>query len=567
MGAPEAVARRVGALQPRSDGARKRLTLIATILGSGIALLDGTVVNVALPTIQRSLGGGLAAQQWTVNAYLLTLGSLILIGGSLGDLYGERRVFAIGVSGFGAASLACALAPSIGWLVGARAVQGVASALLTPASLAVIVNTFDESDRGRAIGTWTAWGTIAGVLGPLLGGELLAVASWRVIFLINIPFVIACLAIILTAIPAAAPRTVSGRRVDVPGGVMCAAGLGGIVFALIEQPRLGWSSAGVSGPLAGGAMLLVAFVVFELRTEDPMLPMRLFRRRNFSVGNFETLAMYAGLAILFFFLVLFLQQVAGYSPLQSGLATLPVTVVMFLLSRRFGALADRFGPRVFMGAGPLVCAAGLLLLLRVTAQVDYATDVLPGLALFALGLSMTVAPLTAAVLADARRDDAGIASGVNNAIARVAGLLGTSAVGAAIASSFASRLDSELSGVRLGAAARAAVAAAKRLPLGRPAVSHLPGEQAHALARAAESASLHSFHLGMAISAALLAIGGVIGAAGIRNARGEVHAEDCSSGQLVGSGRQLTERSECERAEPRLPAEPAGMAAGAREGG
>jgi EmrB/QacA subfamily drug resistance transporter len=557
MGAP-------GALQPRSDATRKRLTLIATILGSGIALLDGTVVNVALPTIQRSLGGGLAAQQWTVNAYLLTLGSLILIGGSLGDLYGERRVFAIGVSGFGAASLACALAPSIGWLVGARAVQGVASALLTPASLAVIVNTFSESERGRAIGTWTAWGTIAGVLGPLLGGELLAVTSWRVIFLINIPLVIACLTIVLTAIPAAAPRAADARRVDVPGGAMCAAGLGGVVFALIEQPRLGWSSAGVSGPLVGGVALLVAFVVFELRTEDPMLPMRLFRRRNFSVGNFETLAMYAGLAILFFFLVLFLQQVAGYSPLQSGLATLPVTVVMFLLSRRFGALADRFGPRLFMGAGPLVCAAGLLLLLRVSARVDYVTDVLPGLALFALGLSMTVAPLTAAVLADATRDDAGIASGVNNAIARVAGLLGTSAVGAAIASSFASRLESELSGVHLGAAARAAVAAAKRLPLGRPAGSHLPGGQAHAIAHAAENASLHSFHLGMAISAALLAIGGVIGAAGILNARGDVQAEDCSSGQLVGSGRQLTERSSRERAGPQRAPEPAGIGAGSR---
>src|SRR5271165_7692872 len=217
----------------RSEASVKRLTLIACIIGSGIALLDGTVVNVALPTIQRALGGGLAGQQWVVNAYLLTLGSLILIGGSLGDIYGERRIFALGVSGFGLASLVCAVAPTIGWLVAARALQGVASALLTPASLAVIVHTFPERERGRAIGAWTAWGTIAAVLGPLVGGELLAIGSWRWIFVINIPFVIACVWIILVAIPRAPPRERAGRRVDVPGALLCALGLGGTVFALI----------------------------------------------------------------------------------------------------------------------------------------------------------------------------------------------------------------------------------------------------------------------------------------------------------------------------------------------
>jgi EmrB/QacA subfamily drug resistance transporter len=531
----------------------KRLTLIACILGSGIALLDGTVVNVALPTIQRALGGGLAGQQWVSNGYLLTLGSLILVGGSLGDLYGERRIFALGVGGFGVASVACALAPSIGWLVAARAVQGIASALLTPASLAVIVNTFPDSERGRAIGAWTAWGTIAAVIGPLLGGELLAIASWRWIFLINVPFVIVCIALIRVAIPRAAPRT-SGRRVDVPGAMLCAAGLAGAVFALIEQPRLGWSSPGVLGPLLGGAALLAAFLLYESRARDPMLPLRLFGRRNFSAGNVETFSMYAGLAIVFFFLVLFLQQIGGYSPLKSGLTTLPVTIVMFTLSRRFGALADRFGPRLFMGAGPLVCAAGLLLFQRMGLHFDYLGDVLPPLLLFSLGLSMTVAPLTAAVLADATNDDAGIASGVNNAIARVAGLLGTAAVGAAVAASFASKLDASLAGLHLGPAARAAVQAAKRLPLGRPDVHALAPAQARAVTHAAEAASLHSFHVGMAIAAVLLAAGGLVGAAGIRNPRGLIAARRCPTGQLVGTGRELTERANCQ---PLAPAEPA----------
>jgi EmrB/QacA subfamily drug resistance transporter len=524
---------------PKDELARaKRLTLIACILGSGIVLLDGSVVNVALPTIQRALGGGLAAQQWVVNGYLLTLGSLILVGGSLGDLFGERRVFALGVAGFGVASLACALSPTIGVLVAARAAQGVAGSLLVPSSLAVIVNTFPESERGSAIGSWTAWGAIAGVLGPLAGGELLALASWRWIFLINIPLVIACVSLILLAIPPSAPRDASARRIDLVGAALCVSGLGGPVFALIEQPRLGWSSPAVLVPLIAGSGLLATFTLFESRAREPMLPLRLFRRRNFAAGNIETFAMYAGLAILFFFLVLFLQQIGGYTPLQSGLATLPVTAMMFVLARRFGALADRYGPRLFMGAGPLAAAAGLLLFQRVGLRADYLSEVLPALLVFALGLSMTVAPLTAAVLAGAEHD-AGIASGVNNAVARVAGLLGTAAVGAAISSSFSASLRSHLSGVALGARAQAAVRAAERLPLGRPGVGSLPAGQAHALRAAAEQASLHSFHMGLAIAAALVALGGLVGALGIRNpdkdlAASDCAASDCASGQLVG---------------------------------
>ncbi len=522
-------------MAPRDSAQVKQLTLVACILGSGIALLDGTIVNVALPTIQRELGGGLAAQQWVVNAYLLTLGSLILIGGSLGDLYGERRIFALGVGGFGAASLLCALAPSIGALIAARALQGVASALLTPSALAVIVATFSESERGPAIGSWTAWGGIAAVLGPLVGGELLRIGSWRLIFLVNVPLAIACVALILTVIPKSEHRRAGARRVDVSGALLCALGLAGPVFALIEQPRLGWGSPAVWLPLVAGLLLLAWFVAHERRTRDPMLPLGLFARRNFSAGNVETLAMYAGLAVLFFFLVLFLQQIGGYTPLQSGLATLPVTVVMFLLSKRFGALADRFGPRLFMGAGPLLAACGLLLFQRVGIHVHYVSEVLPGLLVFSLGLAMTVAPLTAAVLAGVERGQAGIASAVNNAVARVAGLLGTAAVGAAVAGSFVSGLEANLAGRPLGPRARAVAVQARKLPLGRPDTSGLPPAQAHAIATAADDASLHSFHLGLAIAAALVAAGGVAGSLGVRNPRRVVLAEECEGGPLVGA--------------------------------
>ncbi|MFI5009576.1 MAG: DHA2 family efflux MFS transporter permease subunit [Solirubrobacterales bacterium] len=539
----------------RSSDSIKRLTLVACILGSGIALLDGTIVNVALPTIQDDLGGGLAAQQWVVNAYLLTLGSLILIGGSLGDLFGERRIFALGVGGFGVASLLCALAPSIEALIAARALQGVASALLTPSALAVIVATFPESERGPAIGSWTAWGGIAAVLGPLAGGELLAIGSWRWIFLVNLPFVALCLGLILLVIPRAQTRprdTSRPRRIDVGGALLCALGLGGPVFALIEQPRLGWSSPAVSIPLIAGGALLVCFVLYESRTRDPMLPLGLFRRRNFSAGNVETFSMYAGLAILFFFLVLFLQQIAGYTPLQSGLATLPTTVVMFTLSRRFGALADRHGPRLFMGAGPLLAACGLLLFQRVGVHVNYLTDVLPGLLVFSVGLSMTVAPLTAAVLAGVETEQAGIASAVNNAVARVAGLMGTAAVGAAIAASFVAHLDSNLEGRPLGPRAQVTVSEAKKLPLGLPDTAGLPPRQARAVTAAAENASLESFHLGMGIAALLVAAGGVVGAVGVRNPRRVVLAEECEGGALVGASLDAAGCHEAAEGEPAL---------------
>ncbi|HEY2218600.1 MAG TPA: MFS transporter [Gaiellaceae bacterium] len=457
----------MGLLSHLGGATRKRLILVACILGSTIVFVDSTVVNVALPAIQKDLGGGLALQQWVVDAYLLTLGSLILVGGSLGDLFGRKRIFAIGVASFGVTSVLCALAVSGPMLIVARGLQGVAGALLTPAALATITAVFSGEERGAAIGTWTAWTGIAFVIGPLVGGWLVSVGSWRSIFLINVPFTIVTLALVWVALPGR-DLTRERARVDVVGGLLCVLGLGGPVYALIEAPNRGFTDPLILASLFGGLAFLGAFVYWELHHDQPMLPLRLFRLRNFTFANVETFAVYAALSTLTFFLVLFLQQIAGYSPFRSGLATVPITFVMFFLSPRVGRLSMRLGPRFFMGVGPLICAAALLWIRELSPGFDYWTELLPPLLLFAVGLSLVVAPLTSTVLADAGERDAGIASGVNNAIARVAGLLGIAVVGAAIASS-ENALD-------------------------------LPG-----------------YRQAMAITAVLIGVGGVIGLAGIRN--------------------------------------------------
>jgi EmrB/QacA subfamily drug resistance transporter len=432
----------------------------------------------------------LSAQQWVSNAYLLTLGSLILIGGSVGDIYGERRVFAIGLGAFGVFSVACAVAPTIEVLIVARALQGAAAALMVPSSLAIIVAAFTLRERGAAIGSWTAWGGIAAIVGPLVGGVIVDQASWRWIFALNVPLVLATVGLVLATVPETARTT--GRRVDFLGASLCAIGLAGIVFALIEQPHYGWGSPLIALPLVGGVVAFASFLWWERRAAEPMLQLELFSRRNFAVANAETLAMYGGLAILFFFLTIFLQQVAGYTALESGLTIVPVTLVMFGLSRRFGGLADRLGPRLFMGTGPIVAACGILLLLRTGLDTDYLTDLLPALLVFALGLSLTVAPLVATVLADADESDAGIASAINNAIARVAGLVGVSVVGVAVAGTL---VDDTF---------------------------------------AANTESVRAFHETILICAGLVAAGGILGAIGISNPH-RTEAGRCPGGQLVGA--------------------------------
>ena len=440
---------------------------MACILGSVIVFVDSTVVQVALPAIQRDLGGGLVLQQWVVDAYLLTLGSLLLVGGSLGDLLGPRRVFLAGIGAFGAMSVLCAAAPDSTSLIVARGLQGIAGAILTPAGLAVIAATFRGEERGAAIGAWTAWTGIAFVVGPLVGGWLVTNASWRWVFIVNVPFAVATAALVAYAVPRR-ERAVERPRIDVLGGALCVLGLGGPVFALIEEPKRGFADPLILVPLLAGAALLGTFLWWERRTPAPMLPLGLFERQNFSFANLETLAVYAGLSTLSFFLVIFVQQLDGYSALEGGLALLPITVVMFVLSPRVGRLSMRLGPRIFMGVGPLVAAVGVVTLVRLKPGFDYWSELLPALLVFSVGLSMIVAPLTATVLADAGEGDAGIASGVNNAVARVAGLLGIAIVGAAVAGS-SSNLDQS------------------------------------------------GFRLAMAITAGLIAAGGIIGLLGIRN--------------------------------------------------
>ncbi len=498
-------------------------------MGSFVAGLDATAVNVALPAIRSDLGGGLAGQQWVSNAYLLSLGSLILVGGSLGDVFGERRVFSTGVAGFGFVSLLCAIAPSIAALITCRALQGAFGALLTPSALAVIVAAFPGDERGAAIGSWTAWAAIATVIGPLAGGYLVDTVSWRLIFAVNIPFVVITLVLVSLAVPAR-PQGAARARVDWLGAALTFFGLAGPVLALIRQPVAGWSSPQVWVPGLAGPALLVVFLLHECRTPTPMLPLGLFKQRNFAVGNMQTLAIYGGLGVTFFLLVLFLQEVAGYRALQAGFALMPSTLVMFALSKRMGRLADRFGPRLFMGLGPLAAAAGLALMLRLDAHVRYFTELLPALLLFSVGLACTVAPLTAAVLSDADKSNAGIASGVNNAIARVGGLLAIAAVGAIISAQFSSTLDQRLASVTLSPAARTAVAQARGQTLARVD----PSRAGAGASLAVQSASVHAFHVGIGISAALVALGGLLGLAGIRNPRRVVRCEDCAGGQIAG---------------------------------
>ena len=408
--------------------ARNRWTIVASVLGSSMAFIDGSVVNVALPYMANDFGVGLSSMQWVVSAYLLMLGALILVGGSLGDIFGELRMFGVGVAAFGVASVLCAFAPDATTLIVFRGVQGVAGALLVPASLAVLTATFTGAERGAAIGQWTAWSGISFVIGPLVGGSLIDATSWRVIFLINIPIALATLLLVVRLGGMKQTRR-ANLRVDVAGAVLCVTGLGLLVTGFIEQPSRGWSDPVVAGGLAGGAALLGAFVGYELRTPLPMLPLRLFRLRNFSVTNIETLSVYGALSGLSIFLTLFLIEFGHFSALRAGAALLPITVVMFFLSPRTGRLSMAIGPRWFMALGPVIAAVGVLYYARLPAHPSYVRDLLPALLVFAIGLSLTVAPLTTTVLADATAQDAGVASGVNNAVARIGGLLAVSILG------------------------------------------------------------------------------------------------------------------------------------------
>ena len=537
-----------------SEGRRKRLTLIATILGSQVVFLDATVVNVALPAIQEDLDTGLAGQQWVVEAYLLALVALLLVGGSLGDLYGRRRLFMIGLAGFAVTSVLCAVAPSSELLIAARGLQGLAGALLVPGSLAILTATFEGEERGRAIGTWTAWSGIVTVIGPAGGGFLVESLSWRWVFWVNVPMIVATLYLAHRYVSESAdPEACPG--VDYFGIGLSALGLGGPVFALIQQPTHGWSDPMVLIPLVAGVACLVGFVIWEGRARAPMMPLSLFRVRNFAAANLATLAAYAGLIGGFFFITLYLQQVAGYSPFEAGLATTPVAVLLFVLSPRFGALSARSGPRLPMTAGPIVAGIGMLLLLRVGVDADYVSEVLPGVFFFGLGLAATVAPLTTTVLNAVEERHAGVASGINNAISRVAGLVAIAALGAAISAGFGSSLDDALAGETLSPAERTAVADAKSQPLAGDARGDLSPAERAALEPAIRDSSHSAFQLGIGIAGGLMIAGGLISFAGVRNPRRPVEPQHAGRAATAGDCGHAAEPGE--QPEPALEKAPA----------
>ena len=421
---------------------KQKLVLIVAILGSFVAFLDGSVVTVALPQISDQLGGNLIIQQWVNDAYLITLGALILSAGSLSDLFGRKRILVYGLVGFLATSLLCAVAPTAEWLVISRGLQGIAGALLVPSSLALIISAFSGKEQATAIGRWTGWTGVAFIVGPLIGGLLVDFLSWRFVFGINVlPIAVALFFASKLTLKETSERT---NRFDLPGSILGAVGLGGLVYALIEQGHLGWTHPSIWGAFTAGALALIAFVYHESKTKHPMLPLGLFSQQNFSVGNVATLFIYAALSLQGFLLVIFLQKNAGFPATLAGLASLPVTILMLILSSRFGALSGRYGPRIFMAVGPILIGMGTLWMTRATLPTDYWTQLFPGIILFGLGLATTVAPLTSAILGSIESSQAGVGSAVNNAVARIAGLLSVAMIGLFIGTSVS------LDGFRIG---------------------------------------------------------------------------------------------------------------------
>ncbi|MBV9898384.1 MAG: MFS transporter [Chloroflexi bacterium] len=473
-----------GAALPRQSAAGSltlasgsgRWVVAAAVLGSGMASLDATVVNIALPALGRDLSAAFDGLQWTISGYTLTLASLILLGGSLGDRFGRRRIFIMGTVWFAVASALCALAPSIEILVAARALEGIGAALLTPGSLAMIQASFAEQDRGRAIGAWSGFGGIATAIGPFVGGYLVAGPGWRWVFLINLPVALLIVVLAQRHVPESNDPN-APAHLDIAGAVLGALALGCVTYALIAAGS-GWSVPLVA-LLVFGLIALGAFVLNEKRSPHPMLPPDIFSNRQFTAANVVTFVVYAALGGLFFFLVVHLQVVAGFSPTLAGAALLPVTVIMLLLSSQAGALATRIGPRLPMSAGPLLAAGGVLLLLRIGPSASYVLDVLPGVVLFGLGLALMVAPLTTTVLAAAPAEHAGVASGVNNAVARAAGLLAVAVL---------------------------------------PLLAGISGDDYQLPDRFAAG-----FHMAVIMCAALLAAGGVVAAIAIRNPRSADH--------------------------------------------
>ncbi len=404
----------------RFDSPQGRRVIAAAVLGSGIAFLDGTVVNTALPHIRRTFDATLAGQQWVVTGYLLTLGSLLVVGGSLGDLFGRRRMFVAGLFGFAITSMLCGLAPTLSVLVAARVLQGVSAALLVPGSLAMLSAVFHPDDRARAIGAWSGLSSVSSALGPFVGGWLIDSVSWRWVFLINPPMAAVAAWIAHRHVPET--RGDEQKGIDVPGALALSVGLGGVVYALIEGPGNGWPTRAVVAATVG-IVALLTFAILDARTRNPMVPLSMFRSRRFAGANAATFTIWGAIGAVFFLLTIHLQNDLGYSALEAGAASLPITAMMILLAARSGALAQRIGPRRQMIVGPFVLAASLAGMSRITAGSDYLLHVFPAVLLFGLGLVITVAPLTATVLGAVEDRRVGVGSAINNAVARIASLL------------------------------------------------------------------------------------------------------------------------------------------------
>ena len=481
------------------DARRGRWVLAATILGSSLAFIDGTVVSVALPAIAREFRATGAELQWVVEAYALLLSALLLVGGSLGDRFGRRRVYALGVALFTVASIACGLATSVRWLILARSLQGIGGALLIPGALALISASFEPGERGRAIGTWSGFSGITAAIGPLLGGWLVN-HSWRWAFFLNVP-IAAMVLVLLARVPES--RDPGARRLDPAGAVLATVGLGGLVFALIESSQLGWGHPGVLTGLVLGVLGLAAFVVFEARTASPMLQLDLFRSADFTGANALTLFLYGALACVFFFLPLNLIQVQGYSPLQAGAALLPFIVILFLFSRWSGRLVERFGARRPLLVGPSIAALGFLLLSVPGIGGSYWKTFFPGVLVLGIGMAASIAPLTTAVMNAVGEDHAGIASGINNAASRVAGLLSIALLGILLANVHGRELERGINALSLDAGTRQHVLAERDKLAAAEPPSGLPAPEAASVRLAIAAAFVAGFRAVSRVSAAL----------------------------------------------------------------
>jgi EmrB/QacA subfamily drug resistance transporter len=440
----------------KSHQRNERWVLAATILASSMAFIDGTVVNVALPALQKNLQATAIGVQWVVEGYALFLSALLLVGGSLGDHYGRKRVFLIGVSIFALASIWCGLAPGIEQLIVARAVQGVGAALLVPGSLAIISASFTPEKRGRAIGTWSGFSAITTAIGPVLGGWLIEHVSWRAVFFLNVPLAAAVIFITLRRISESRDRNSMGR-IDWLGALLATAGLGGLTYGLIESSRLGFGHMAVVAAIGVGLVSIIAFVFVEMRAASPMLPLKLFRSRNFAGANLLTLLLYFALSGGLFFLTLSLIQVQGFSATAAGAALLPFILIMFFLSRWSGGLTEKFGPRPPLIIGPTVAAAGFALFLLPGTNAGYWTGFFPGVAVLGLGMAISVAPLTTTVMSSVKESRAGVASGINNAVSRVAGLLAIAVCGVVMLQVFSAQLERRLAVIDLPEATRASL--------------------------------------------------------------------------------------------------------------